>query len=104
MLMSACHSLRLCLPFKTVFGKIGDTDPAYCNTYKTHAMATHHGGSRQLLDRDTNVIREAHKVVNTDIEDMQNFHPVDTNHFEDLEHNNPARLVAITRELDDLCQ
>ena len=29
---------------------------------------------------------------------------MDTNHFEDLEHNNPARLTAITRELDDLCQ
>ena len=41
--MSAHCSLRLCSPLKTVFGKIGDTYQAYCNTYKTHAMATHHG-------------------------------------------------------------
>ena len=53
---------------------------------------------------DINVTREAHKAMDTDIEDMQDFHPVDTNHFEDLEHNNLARLTAITRELDDLHQ
>ena len=29
---------------------------------------------------------------------------MEADHFEDLEHNNPARLTAITRELDDLCQ
>ena len=29
-------------------------------------------------------------------------HPEDTDQFEDLEHNNPARLHVITRELDDL--
>ena len=29
---------------------------------------------------------------------------MDTDHFEDLEHNNPARLTAITRELVDLQQ
>ena len=33
----SCHSLRLHSPLKTVFGKIGDTYQAYCNTYKTHA-------------------------------------------------------------------
>ena len=29
---------------------------------------------------------------------------MDTAHFEDLEHNNPTRLTAITSKLDDLCQ
>ena len=29
---------------------------------------------------------------------------MDTDHFEEFEHNNPARLTAITMELDDLCQ
>ena len=48
------------------------------------------------------VIREAYEAADT--EDMQGFHPVETDHYEDLEHNNPARLTAITRELDDLCQ
>ena len=45
--MSACQSLRLHLQLKTVFQKLGDTYQAYCNTYKTHTMATHHGGSEQ---------------------------------------------------------
>ena len=45
MFMSAHHSLRSCSPLKAVFGKIGDTYQAYCHMYKTHTMATHHGGS-----------------------------------------------------------
>ena len=93
--MSACQSLRLCSPLKTVFGKIGDTYQAYCNTYKTHAMATHHAGLGHLFARDTDVTREAHEA--TDTEDMQDFHPVETDHYKDLEHNNPARLTTITR-------
>ena len=67
-------------------------------------MATHHGGLGQSLDRDFDVTRKTHKAVDTDIEDTQDFHPVDTDHFEDLEHNNPVRLTASTRDLDDLCQ
>ena len=65
-------------------------------------MATHHGGSGQPLDRDIDVTRESHEA--TDTEDMQDFNCVGTDHYEDLEHNNPGRLTAITRELDDLCQ
>ena len=99
--MSACHSLRLHSPLKTVFGKIGDTYQAYCNTYKTHAMATCHGGSGKPLDRDMNMTRDNQTAVDADVEDMQNFHPVETDHFEDLEHNNPTKLTAITRKLDD---
>ena len=67
-------------------------------------MATHHGGLEQPLDRDINVTREAHETADPDTEDMQDLHPVETDHLGDLEHNNPARLRAITRELDDLCQ
>ena len=32
------------------------------------------------------------------------FNPVETDHFEYLVHNNPTRLTALTRELDDLHQ
>ena len=98
--MSAHCSLRSCSPLKTVFGKIGDTYQAYCHTYKTHAMATHHGGSGQPLDRDINV----HKAMDTDIEQTQEFHQVNANDFEESEPNNPTRLTLITREYDDLCQ
>ena len=97
--MSAHHSLRSHSPLKTVFGKIGDTYWAYCHTYKTHTMATHHGGSGQPLDRDIN----AHEAVDTDIEQTQDFHHVNTHDFEESEPNNPTRLTTITRELDDLC-
>ena len=102
--MSAHHSLTWCSPLKTVFGKVGDNYQAYCNTYKTHSMATCHGGLGQPLDRDIDVTREAHEAAGTDTEDTQDYHPVETDHFEDLEHSNPTRLTAITRELDDLCQ
>ena len=67
-------------------------------------MATHHGGLGQPLDRDTNITREAHKNTDTDIENTQDFYPVETDHFEDLQHNNPAKPTALTREVDDLCK
>ena len=66
--MSACHSLRSHSPLKKVFGKIGDTYQAYCHTYKTHAMATHHGGSGQASDRDIN----AHNTTDTEKGHAQN--------------------------------
>ena len=58
-------------------------------TYKTHAMATHHGGSGQPLDRDTDTTREEQLIVDTDVEVQQDLHPEDTDHFEDVEHTNP---------------
>ena len=99
--MSACHNLGLHSPFKAVLGRKGDTYQSYCNTYKTHAMATHHGDSGQPLDRDTDMTREQ-PIVDTDVEVQQDFHPKDTAPFEDIEHTNPARLTYITRELDFL--
>ena len=98
--MSACCSLRSCSPLKTVFGKTGNTYQAYCHTYKIHAMATHHGGSGQPLDGDFTT----HETTEYEIEHAQEFHHVNTNDFKESEPNNPTRLIAITRELDDLCQ
>ena len=62
-------------------------------------MATHHGGSGNPLDRDTAMTRDNHTATYTNVEVTQDFHPVAIDHFEDLEHNNPTRLTAITREL-----
>ena len=67
-------------------------------------MTTCHGGSGQPLDRVTNMPREEQPVMDTNVELQQDFHPEDTDQFEDLEHNNPNRLHVITRELDDLHQ
>ena len=61
-------------------------------------MATHHEGSGQPLDRDANMTRN-----DTDIDIPQDFHHEDTDNFENVEHENPTSLAAITRELDDLC-
>ena len=80
--MSSHCNLRLHSPLKTVLGRMGDTYQAYCNTYKTHAVATHQGGSGQPLDRDTNMNREKQPVVDTDVEVQQDFHPEDTAQFE----------------------
>ena len=91
-------------PLKTVLGRIGDTYQVYCNTYKTYTMSTHHGGSGQPLDTDTSMTREEQPDVDANVEVQQDFHPKDTAQFEVLEHNNPTRLTAITRELDELYQ
>ena len=102
--MSVHCSLRLHSPLQMVFGKIGDTYHAYSNTYKTHAMTTHHGGSGSPLDRDIDMTRETQATTDTNIEDTQDFNTAETDHFEDLEYNNPTKLTALTREIDDLHQ
>ena len=63
-------------------------------------MATCHGGSGQHLDRDIN----AHKTIDAETEHAQEFHHINTNDFQDSETNNPTKLTAITKELDDLYQ
>ena len=67
-------------------------------------MATHHGGLGQPLNRDIDVTEDAHETTDTDIESTQDFHPMDTDHCEDLQHNNPTKLKALTLEVDDLHQ
>ena len=67
-------------------------------------MATHHGGWGQPLDRDVDITREVHETADIDIENTQDFLPVNTDHFEDLQHNNPMNLTALTREVYDLHQ
>ena len=66
-------------------------------------MATCHRGSGSPLDRDIDMTRETQTTTDTNVEDTQAFHPVETDHCEDPEYNNPAKLTAVTRELDD-CQ
>ena len=61
-------------------------------------MATQHGGLGQPLNKDANTNR---KDIDVDI--PQDFHHEDTVDFENVEHENPTSLAAITRELDNLC-
>ena len=83
---------------------IGDIYQTYCNTCKTHAVATHHGGSEQSLNRNVDSVREEQPGVHTDVEVLQDFQPDDSDLFEDVEHWNPTRLTAIMREMDALHQ
>ena len=95
--MSAHHNLRSHHPLKTMLNRQGDTYQAYCNTYKTHTMATHHRGSGQPMDRDATP-----NGKDTDVNIPHNYHHEDTDDFENIEQENHTNLAALTRELDDL--
>ena len=88
-LMAACHNLRSCSLLKTVFNRLGDTYQAYCNTYKTHTMATCHGGTGHPLDRDT-----TQHGQDTDI--WKNYHHENMDNFEDAEQENHTYLATLT--------
>ena len=96
--MSAHHNLRSCSPPKAVHNWLQDTYQAYCNTYKTHAMATHHGGTGQPLDRDATANRK-----DTYGNILHDYHLEDMDDFENVEHENHTNLTTLTWELDDLC-
>ena len=92
--MQACCSLRLCSLLKSVLNKIGDSYQTYCNTDKTHAMATCHGGAGQPSDRDPNMPEQDTDIPSNHLEDIDN--------FKNVEHENHTTPKALTRNLDDL--
>ena len=51
--MSAHCSFWMCSPLKKVFNKIEDSYQTYVNSYKTHAMAIHHGGTGKPSEKDS---------------------------------------------------
>ena len=97
--MSACHNIRSCSLLKTVFNKLGDTYQAYCNTYKTHTIATHHGDPGQPFDRDATP-----NDTDTDVDIQNNYHHADTGDFEPIGQENHTNLANLTNELDELHQ
>ena len=96
--MSAHCNLRLHSPFKTVLNRLGDIYQGYCDTYKTHSITTHHGGSGQPLDRNATP-----NGKDTDGNILHDCHHEDTGDFENVEWENHRNLATLTRELDDLC-
>ena len=60
-------------------------------------MTTQHGGSGNPLERDIEVTRETHKTADTDIENTQDFHPEEPDHFEDLQHP-PLHMLRIRQK------
>ena len=85
--MSAHCNLRLCSPLKTVLNRLADNYQAYCNTYKTHAMATHCGGSGQPLGGSGQPLDRYSTLTgkDTDVNIPHNYHHEDTDHFENIE-------------------
>ena len=114
--MSGHHSKdseQTCSPFKTVLRKIGDKYQAYCTTCKTHTMATHHGGPGHPLDRDTDLCIKYSETtgLENDNENTSDSDATDAlggpeaeGHSNGLIHNNQGKLMALTREINDLCQ
>ena len=56
------------------------------------------------MDRDIAMTRDSKIAEIANVKVMQDLHAVETDNLEDLEHNNPMKLTALTREVDDLCQ
>ena len=57
-------------------------------------MATYHGGTGQLSDRDPNLPEQGTDIPINHLEDMNN--------FENVEQENHTTIKALTRNLDDL--
>ena len=60
-------------------------------------MATHHGATRQPLDRDATPKWERY-----DVDTVHNYHHEDTGDFETIEQEHHTNLTNLTWELDDL--
>ena len=93
--MSAHCNPRSCSLLKAVLNKLGDSYQTYVNTYKTHTMATCHGGAGEPLDRDSAPLEHGTNA-------LSNYNHEDMDNFENVEHENHTTLKALTRNLDDL--
>ena len=114
--MSGRHSKnsgQMCLPLKTVLGKIRNRYQTYCTVYKMHTKATHHGGTGCSIDRDANLCAEETEATGID-NDNESISDSDTavalggleaeDNPDELLPSNQAKLIALTREIKELCQ
>ena len=92
--MSAQHNFRTCSPLKKVLNKTEDSYQTYINAYKTHAMATCHGGTGKPSEEDSDP--QENDVA------IHNEYQADVDDFENLELNHHARLRDLTNEIDHL--
>ena len=89
--MSTCHSLRSHSPLKKELTKLEN----FYQTYKTHTMATCHGGPGQPLEKDPNL-----QDQNIDI--PNDYQHEDIDDFENVENENHTKLRDLTNEVDHL--
>ena len=114
--MSGSHSNnneQMHSPLKTMLEKIGNRYQTYCTVYKTHGMATHHGGAGCPIDRDVNLNVEDPEAtgMDNDNESISGFDAIVAlgglkaeSNTDELLPSNEAKLTAFTREINDLCQ
>ena len=93
-LMSAHQNLRMHSPLKKVLNKLGDSYQTYVNTYKTHTMATCHGGTGQPLETDPNPQAQDINVPNNYQEGIDD--------SENVEHENHTQLRELTNVVNHL--
>ena len=94
--MSAFQNIWTHSPIKKILNKIGDSYHTYINYYKTHTMATHHGGIDKPLEKDSD-----HQETNVNIQDE---YQADINDFEKIEPDHQAGLRDLTHEIEQLQQ
>ena len=94
--MSACHNFWIHSPLKKVLNKIEDSYQTYVNSYKTHTIATCHGGKGKPSEKDSDT--QEHDVA------IHNEYQADINDFENIEPDHHAGLRDLTHEIDHLQQ
>ena len=92
--MSAHHNFWMHSPLKKVLNKTEDSYQTYVNSYKTHTMATHHGGKGKLSEKDSDP-QENDFAIHDEYQ-------ADINDFEIIEPDHHARLRDLTNEIDYL--
>ena len=109
--MSAHCSTRMCSSLKTMLRKIGDRYQTYSTSYKMHAMAACHGGTRCALNRGIDLHTEDPEPADIDNEDTHSSDatvalggPEAEGHPKDPIYNNHDKLAALMREINDLCK
>ena len=92
-ILAYVSSLQFSDAFPTQEG-IEQNRGVYVNSYKTHAMATHHGGTGKPLEKDS---------LETDVT-IHDEYQTDVNDFENVELNHHTRLRDLTNQIDYLQQ
>ena len=94
--MSAYCSFQTHFLLKKVSNKIEDFNQTYVNSYKTHTMATHHGGTGKSSKKDS-------EPQENDVT-IHNEYQADVNDLENVEPDHHARLRDLTNGIDYLRQ
>ena len=95
-----------------MLGKIKDRYQTYCTVYKMHTMATHHGVGcpidrdidLHIEDADTTGLDNDNDSISGSDTTVALARPEADGHPDELIPSNQAKLTALTREINDLCQ